>query len=97
MTAERYPYGECECRQGCSCAGIPGPAAELVERDGKEMRVCTRCSLSSDGKKGWLLTEESPSEPFASYDALGFMCAAMHLAEKRKEKSADPISKGSEP
>ena len=92
--SERYPHGECECRQGCQCAGVPGPAAELITRDGKRMRVCTRCTLPGDSEREWLLTEESPSEPFASYDALGFFCAAMHLANKREATACAGESKG---
>ena len=38
----------CECRDGCQCEHRAGPAAYEVARNGKTMRVCTRCDFASD-------------------------------------------------
>lgn len=79
-----YPYGECECDdQGCQCDWNPGPAAYTVVRDGKTMKVCTRCDLTSDKPtRKLLVTEDTDPVVFAEYDLLG----ALHLAnEVRKE------------
>jgi hypothetical protein len=81
---ERYPHGECECRQGCSCQGIPGPAAEEITRNGKRLKVCTRCTLTGDTDREWLVTEASPLEPFRSWDALGLFCIVGHLQQSRR-------------
>lgn len=81
---ERYPHGECECRQGCQCAGIPGPAAEEITRNGKRMKVCTRCTLTGDVDRVWLVTEDTPGDVFRNYDPLGFFCILGHLQEKRQ-------------
>jgi len=39
---------ECECRDGCQCSADPGPAMHLIERGGKRMQVCSRCTLPED-------------------------------------------------
>ena len=38
----------CDCRDGCQCAAIPGPAVHLIEREGVKMKVCSRCILGGD-------------------------------------------------
>lgn len=81
--SERYPHGECECRDGCGCAGIPGPAAFTVERHGKTVRVCTRCDLTSDSNKALLVTEDTPMDAYGNWDGLGLFCLAGMLAQKR--------------
>ena len=61
--AERYPHGECECRQWCQCQrNDPGPAAEEITRDGKRLRVCTRCKLTGDTDRVWLVTKAGDIE-----------------------------------
>ena len=44
----KFPYGECECRDGCQCKEKPGPAAVILKRDENYLSCCTRCILSED-------------------------------------------------
>jgi len=41
----------CDCRDGCQCAAIPGPAVHLIEREGVKMKVCSRCILGGDSER----------------------------------------------
>ena len=76
-----HPHGECECRDGCQCERNPGPAAFVVTRNGKDVKVCTKCDLSSDrATKRSLFTMETPLEPYRRWDALGAFCIAMRAA-----------------
>lgn len=77
-----FPYGECECRGGCQCEGTAGPAAYEIERDGKKMKVCTRCDLSSDSSKKLLLKPNDEIKPFWDYDAIGTFCFTAHVTEE---------------
>ncbi len=84
--ATAFTYGECECRGGCQCALVPGPAAFTVEREGKTMKVCTRCDFDSDRKTRVLLLQSSGSmEPYMKYDFLGALCI-IGMAAERAEK-----------
>ncbi len=74
----------CECRQGCQCQEHPGPAAFLVERDLKQMKVCTRCDLSSDRFLCLLVTDETEAAPFVEYDAMGAMVLAWRLKNQKE-------------
>lgn len=76
-----FPFGGCECRDGCQCLGVAGPAAYVVRRSGIELRVCTRCDLTSDSDKRMLVTGETLTEAFGRWDALGYLCLAARLAE----------------
>lgn len=74
---------------GCDCIcsnHINGadktPVAFLIERDGKEMKVCTRCDLSSDKHIANLFDETTEMQPFAEHDALGLFCMPGRLLEK---------------
>ena len=87
MSAE-YPHGECECRHpSCSCGGgrKPGPAAFEVTREGKPIKVCTRCDLSGDRPSRVLLVQERDEMgPYIDWDALGAMCITFEAADRRK-------------
>lgn len=77
-----HPCGYCECDTCAVCAGF-GPAAFEVKRDGKLMRLCTKCDLSGDAEKRILLDDGTPVAPFWDWDALGAMCLiGMALDEK---------------
>ncbi len=101
MSADnRYPHGECECRQGCQCQGVPGPAAEEITRDGKRLRVCTRCTLPEDTDRVWLVTKDSPADVFMNYDTLGFFVIIGHLSSEESgdiEVLGGDNAKGSHP
>jgi hypothetical protein len=50
-----HPHGNCECDGPCACAAAPhivpvnqGPAAYRVEREGRQLRVCTLCVQIDD-------------------------------------------------
>jgi len=70
---------ECECREVCPCKDKAGPALYLIVRDGKEMKVCTRCILGkgdwSEGDKVVRVLEETdvPLAEFFEYDILGIL------------------------
>lgn len=89
-----YLYGDCECTGGgtCHCAHAPGPAAFVVERDGKTMKVCTRCDFASDVNKELLWKESDNVEVLSDYDALGLFCIVgmMAKAAEAKESSDGP-------
>lgn len=38
----------CECRDGCNCEHTPALAVFSVTRDGKRLRVCGNCDLTTD-------------------------------------------------
>lgn len=83
MKQKKYPYGQCECGPdtGCmECRGF-GPAAFRVTRDGKRIRVCSRCDLSSDTNKILLVKPTDKADIFLEWDALGFLCIANMLAK----------------
>jgi len=64
----------------CQCSNHIGydkvPAAFLIERDGKEMKVCTRCDLSRDKYLARLFDAETEMGPFSEFDILGAFCIA---------------------
>lgn len=66
-----FPYGTCQCPTGMAggCCGGHGPAAFEVERDGKTIRVCTKCDLSSDKNKVLLVKESDDKKIFIKHDA----------------------------
>jgi len=69
-----FPHGKCECapcRAGW-CGGR-GPAAYEVRRDGKVLRVCTKCTLFRDNYQKLLVKPGDPIEPFEAWDELGTM------------------------
>jgi hypothetical protein len=76
------PHGFCECRSGCQCAIIAGPVAFEVERDGRKLKVCTRCDLSSDAGKRLLVTKGDPIAPYQNHDPLGALVIALELASQ---------------
>jgi len=65
---------ECtDCHPTSGCTGENAPVAYLVERDGEQFKVCTRCILPRDRRVERLIDEETPAEPYFDYDALGAM------------------------
>ncbi len=62
---------ECpDCDSSTVCTGSSAPVAFLVERDGEEIKVCTRCVLPFDKRLETLVDEETPRQPFIDYDAI---------------------------
>ena len=77
-----YPHGECECRDGCQCEHRAGPAACEVARNGKTMRVCTRCDFASDRPtRRLLVTRDDDATSYYDWDVLGFVCISHALSE----------------
>ncbi len=67
-------YGcDCDCgnHQGRDRATVP--VAFLVERDGKQMKVCTRCDISSDKRLSRLFDGETPFTEFFDFDPLSIV------------------------
>lgn len=87
-----FPYGRCQCgpEYGCMACGGTGPAAYEATRDGKRLRLCTRCDLTSDTDKVLLIQETDTNvQVFKDFDALGFFCIIRELMERRKQKDAE--------
>lgn len=76
------PHGLCECVLGCQCQIIRGPAAFQVERNGRTLKVCTRCNLSGDRNQKLLVGMNDPMRVFMNYDPLGAMAIAFELSEQ---------------
>jgi len=74
---DNWPHGLCECRETCACAENPGPAVFLIEREGKQLRVCTRCKLSGDDLIKTLLENVDNVIPLLEYDDFGMTLIAM--------------------
>ncbi len=83
-TSPSYPCGQCECRDGCQCKAVAGPAAWTINRDGRILKVCSRCTLSGDTDRKLLVTDETPLAPFEEYDFLGAFLICSYL-NKEKE------------
>ena len=67
-------YGRgCDCHDcnGLKCGLRIAPTAYLVERDGRVLRVCTRCLLESDRVIEILADENARYEVYEQYDSLG--------------------------
>ena len=90
MSAAEFTHGVCECRDGCQCAGVGGPAAFEVVRVNRTLRVCTRCLLSGDTERRLLVTAADKREPWASYDALGFFVITQRLLLAERESKELP-------
>ena len=69
------PHGLCEC-DGISCCGGRGPAWLEVTREGRRIKVCTRCDLTSDKDREILVQPTTPTKVFSDFDALGAMVIA---------------------
>ena len=77
-----FPHGRCQC-DGPTCCQGRGPAAYRVEREGRTMRVCTKCDLSSDANKTLLVTEKDKADVWMEFDALGAFRIMHELQEAR--------------
>lgn len=92
MSAD-FRYGKCECVHGsCPCSISAGPAVFTVIREGRTMRVCTKCDLSTDRATRILLVQgEDPVtflDTLMAWDALGGWCVLAELQE-RKQRAAE--------
>lgn len=74
---------DCEC-DGSMCCGGRGIAVFEVTRDGKKMKVCTRCDLPKDRKTRKILpyVKNIPAKKLIDFDALGAMCLAWDMKKK---------------
>lgn len=87
-----FPHGECECRGGCQCEVQAGPAAYEVTRDGKVMRVCTRCDLLEDAPtKRLLVTRNDDAQAYYDWDVLGLVCIAGALSDQETVESSAEV------
>lgn len=76
----KFPFGECECRDGCQCALRPGPAAFAAVRNGRKVKLCTRCDVSSDKPTLELLVQrDTPIGPFLEWDGLGALAIGLEI------------------
>lgn len=75
-----FPYGRCAC-DGSMCCGGRGPAVYQVVRNGKTIRLCTKCDLSSDSDKTLLVRKtDKTAKILMDFDALGAFCIVNDLA-----------------
>ena len=58
------------------------PCAFLVEREGKQIKVCTKCDLSTDKYIARLFDGDSNMKDFFDYDNLGTIVILNLLDEK---------------
>ncbi len=85
-----FPHGPCECRIGCECQAKPGPAAFTVTRDGKTLKVCTRCDFRADRPlRQLLVTGNDSTDVYLEYDALGCYIIIGELAELADKKESN--------
>ncbi len=90
--SDRMPYGPCECRmKSCRECHGSGPAALEATRNGKRIRLCTKCDLPTDTDIVWLVKKTDQAEPFAQWDALGFMCMLFRLAEEDEKPKGGEV------
>lgn len=79
----------CEC-QDCNiysnCGKSIAPVTKLVERNGKRIKVCSRCDLSSDKLIKLLVNKNTPAKALIDYDALGAMCIMSEISEQSKSR-----------
>ena len=82
MSEPIYPYGICQC-DGIFCCQGRGPASFEAFREGRWIRVCSRCILKDD-KRRLLVTVEDDAKIFLDFDTLGtFGCILPELARKQ--------------
>ena len=73
---------DCECN-GSSCCGGRGIAVFQVNRNGKILKVCTRCDFSSDKDKKILrYVKKLPAKKLMDFDALGTFCLVANIRDK---------------
>ena len=74
------PHGLCECKDRAPdyCGGR-GPAAFVVLRGDKNMRVCTKCDLLGETKT-LLVTKGDSLAPYEEWDSPGAFCLGGMLA-----------------
>lgn len=73
---------DCEC-DGPWCCGGRGIAVFSVEREGKKIKVCTKCDLQSDKNKKILpYVSTIPASKLMEFDALGALCLAFELKDR---------------
>ena len=74
---------DCECN-GYMCCGGRGIAVYSIKRNEKEMKVCTRCLLSSDKDVKILkyVLKLSPDK-LMNFDALGTFCLMGEIKDKK--------------
>lgn len=82
-------YG-CECKCGVHerIDAETAPVAYLVEREGRTLKVCTRCDLSSDTRVARLFDRSTHSDSFMEYDPLGAMAMLGQLDSEKEEEFA---------
>ena len=66
---------DCDCN-GASCCGGRGIAVFSVVRNGKKMKVCTRCDLAVDRPTRKVLpyVKNIPAKKLIDFDPLGAFC-----------------------
>lgn len=89
MNASDFPYGECECRQGCQCEVEAGPALFNIVRDKKPMKVCSKCTISGDSDRSFLFQREDSIAPFVKYDNEGVMLLTVGIILALNENRDD--------
>ena len=85
MSKPNFPHGVCECptASGLCCGGC-GPIAYEVTRNGKRLRLCTRCDLPGDIDRVLLVSTGEPADLYWRFDALGAFCILGELRETKE-------------
>lgn len=81
---KKFPYGVCECPTPTGqCCGGCGPVAHSVLRDGKRLKLCTRCTFPGDTDRELLVKKTDKLEPWKTFDVVGFFCILGELSNKK--------------
>jgi transcription elongation factor Elf1 len=90
LLSSPYPHGPCECTAGCMvCKHRPGPAAFVVQRDGKPVKVCTKCDLTGE-QSALLVTPTDDLDVYDAWDDLGAWCIRRKLQAMSALSESDP-------
>lgn len=83
MSKTKVAIIDCEC-DGPMCCGGKGIAVFQVVRNGKKIRVCTRCDLGGDTQKKILrYVLKIPTKKLVDFDALGAFCLSSYIQDKK--------------
>lgn len=78
-----FPYGVCECPEASAmCCDGQGPVAFSVLRNGKRLRLCTRCDMSTDEDRKTLVKKTDNFKLYLEFDTLGALCLAFDELKK---------------
>jgi hypothetical protein len=84
---KKAPHGFCECpdASGLCCGGF-GPATREVTRDGKRLKLCSKCDFTRDTDREYLV--RPTDENILAFDYLGGFCMMGDLVSEEAWKAS---------